>query len=193
MKGELLSWRHNLRRKRPFSFDSPNDISPEVIVGEGDICGLVEWLYSISTHKRLNFVVRTWISVAPLSDAEMDGLWVKVQALNAELQEIMIKCEEVVEAQRKKSTRKKAMREKLSMSHAKEGGEAMDGGGGLVGAIRLKEKEATGEDGMVSIKPEDDGRLKQKRVRSVHGLSMDEATLLEKQAHQGERQSGMDP
>jgi hypothetical protein len=119
----------------------------------------------------------------------MDGLWDKVQALNAELQEIMIKREEVAVAQRKKSTRK-VMREKLSTSHAKEGGEAMGGDGESVGAISEK---VTGGDGTVSIEPEDDGRSKRKRVRSVCGLLMDEATLLEKQAHQGERQSGMNP
>jgi hypothetical protein len=80
--GELLSWRHDVWRKRPFSCDSPDDISPEIVVRDGNIRGLAERLYMISTHERLDFVVKTWISVTPLSEAKMDGLWEKAQALN---------------------------------------------------------------------------------------------------------------
>ena len=147
VRGKLLSWREDVWRKRPFSFDSPDDISPEVIIGEGDIHTLAEWLYTISTCEHLDLVVKTWISVTPLSEAEIDGLWAKVQAVNGELKELIIRQEEVAEAQKKKSTRRKGIMEKPPMSHASNSIEEMVSDRGLVQAERLKEQEPTGEGG----------------------------------------------
>jgi hypothetical protein len=91
------------------------------------------------------------------------------------LQEIIIKRKKATEAQKKKLTRKKATCEKPSTSYAGDGTEAMDGDGGLV---RTKEQEPTGDNGTAAIETEDGGRSKRKRVRSVRGLLMDEATQL---------------
>ena len=79
---ELVNWRHWTWRSRPFIFDEPNYISPEIIIINSDLLNLASNLHKVSSRKRFDMLVELWDSVAPLSSDELASLWEKVQALN---------------------------------------------------------------------------------------------------------------
>ena len=79
---ELIDWWHWIWQSRPFSWDEPNYLSPEIIVTNPDLSSLATNLHKASSRERFDVLVQWWESVAPLSSEELENLWTEVQTLN---------------------------------------------------------------------------------------------------------------
>src|SRR5258708_253967 len=79
---ELVNHWHLTWRSRPFSFDEPSYISLEIIVMDSNLSNLATNLHKVSSHKRFDMLVQSWVSIAPLLSEELDSLWKEVQTLN---------------------------------------------------------------------------------------------------------------
>ena len=61
------------------------DVSPEIIVSDGDLRDLGNHIHIVSTKQQFNALLKYWVSVRPLTEEEQEDLWSKVQQINREL------------------------------------------------------------------------------------------------------------
>ncbi len=101
---ELIHWQHRIWRSRPFSFEEPNYISPEVIIMNSNLSNLASNLHKASTCERFDMLVEPWVSVVPLSSEELEDLWKEVQILNDQFGKEM---EEINKAKKSKQPKAK--------------------------------------------------------------------------------------
>ena len=86
---KLVDWQHWIWWSRPFSWDEPNYLSPEIIITNPDLSSLATNLHKASSHERFDTLVQWWESVAPLSSEELESLWTEVQTLNEQFRKEM--------------------------------------------------------------------------------------------------------
>src|SRR5258708_7505122 len=123
---ELVNWQHLTWRSRPFSFDEPSYISPEIIVMDSNLSNLATNLHKVSSCKQFDMLVQSWVSIAPLSSEELDSLWKEVQMLNDWFGKEM---EELKKSKQSGAKREKGLVE-LGKGHNKRERDEVDVGSG---------------------------------------------------------------
>ena len=123
---ELVDWQHRIWRSRPFSFDEPNYISPEVIVMDSDLSNLASNLHKASMHERFNALVEPWVSVVPLSSEELEDLWKEVQMLNDHFGKEMEEIKKLKQAKMKGNGKQSAKQGRVKVGDEVGGSTMMD-------------------------------------------------------------------
>src|SRR5260370_23674225 len=85
----LWNWCHDIWRKRDYLQTMATNLTPEIIVGDGDLRDLGNCIHIISMKEWFDALLKYWVSVRPLTEEEHEDLWSKVQQINGELQAIL--------------------------------------------------------------------------------------------------------
>ena len=164
---ELVNWWHQTWRLQPFLFDEPNYISPGILIMDSDLSNLASNLHKVSSCERLNVLVQSWESIAPLSSKELESLWEEVQALN---NQFSLEMEELNKA--KKLKQSKVRKEWESVGNKQGRGNEDDG------PTEVKNDMASMTENVAMEHLEVEGP--QKRIRTQWGVYEDEQKKLAK-------------